>query len=215
MKYSTIVFDCDGVILDSNSIKTEAMRQAVSKYSHESIELFIDYHRNNGGISRYKKFEFFLKSIENNYSKEQYDSLLNVFASSVKAQLLDCAFTSGAESFIKSCSSTHNLYIVSGGDQIELREIFSERRFAKYFIEIFGSPISKDEHCKTIKKSNSTDSMLLIGDSRLDHEAARDNDIDFVFLSGYSDFDEWESYCHLHKIPSFHDFTALQAQFEL
>ena len=31
-KYKTLVFDCDGVILDSNRIKTEAFYRTTQKY---------------------------------------------------------------------------------------------------------------------------------------------------------------------------------------
>ena len=34
-KYSTIVFDCDGVILNSNKIKTDAFFNATIKYGQE------------------------------------------------------------------------------------------------------------------------------------------------------------------------------------
>ena len=45
IKYNTIVFDCDGVILNSNAIKTEAFRNILSNYDLKAVDEFIDYHK--------------------------------------------------------------------------------------------------------------------------------------------------------------------------
>ena len=36
--FSTIIFDCDGVILDSNQVKTEAFKKTLAKYSEKSLK---------------------------------------------------------------------------------------------------------------------------------------------------------------------------------
>ena len=69
IKYNSIIFDCDGVILNSNAIKTEAFRNILNNYDLNAVDEFIDYHRKNGGISRYAKLEHFLKNIFPKYSK--------------------------------------------------------------------------------------------------------------------------------------------------
>ena len=62
--YNQIYFDCDGVILNSNSIKSISFYDTVSKFFGEQIAVeFVEYHRSNGGISRYSKFEYLLNSI--------------------------------------------------------------------------------------------------------------------------------------------------------
>ena len=52
--FDFFVFDCDGVILDSNLLKTIAFSKSLPEYP-EKVSKFIDYHKANGGISRYKK----------------------------------------------------------------------------------------------------------------------------------------------------------------
>ena len=59
-QYQTIVFDCDGVILDSNRIKTEAFRTVAEPIDTELADELVRYHIDNGGISRYRKFDFFI-----------------------------------------------------------------------------------------------------------------------------------------------------------
>ena len=60
-KYQVCIFDCDGVILDSNKIKTNAFKQALKDEPRDKIEQLVKYHKENGGVSRYKKFEYFYK----------------------------------------------------------------------------------------------------------------------------------------------------------
>mgnify|MGYP002280379498 CR=1 FL=1 len=49
--YNTLVFDCDGVILNSNSIKTEAFYQTALPHGEDAAQVLRDYHLCNGGIS--------------------------------------------------------------------------------------------------------------------------------------------------------------------
>ena len=53
-EYNSLIFDCDGVILNSNEIKTSCFRKILKRYNQDAVEDFIDYHKKNGGISRYK-----------------------------------------------------------------------------------------------------------------------------------------------------------------
>ena len=57
--YSHLFFDCDGVILNSNKVKTNAFYKIAVKHGEDSAKKLVNYHINNGGISRYKKIKFF------------------------------------------------------------------------------------------------------------------------------------------------------------
>ena len=65
--YDTFVFDCDGVILNSNEYKSEAFFKSTLKYGKENAKN-LRYHIKNGGISRNIKFKYFLKQ----FSKKDY-----------------------------------------------------------------------------------------------------------------------------------------------
>ena len=62
-KYQNLIFDCDGVILNSNKIKTNAFFAVALPYGQTAAQALVDYHLQNGGISRYRKFEYFLHLI--------------------------------------------------------------------------------------------------------------------------------------------------------
>ena len=59
-QYQYIVFDCDGVILDSNSMKTQAFAKAINGEPQEKINLLLLYHKEHGGVSRYHKFTHYV-----------------------------------------------------------------------------------------------------------------------------------------------------------
>ena len=46
--YDTFVFDCDGVILNSNNYKSEAFFKSTLKYGKENAKKFKNYHIKNG-----------------------------------------------------------------------------------------------------------------------------------------------------------------------
>jgi len=64
-QYRTIIFDCDGVVLNSNFQKIEAYRNTALKFgaTPTQAQALVDHHVSLTGISRYVKFDFFLEKI--------------------------------------------------------------------------------------------------------------------------------------------------------
>ena len=91
--YSTIAFDCDGVILNSNKVKTNAFYDAALPYGEKNAEALKNYHTQNGGVSRFKKFQWFVDSfVEQTLRNEAYEQLLTRYADIVEKGLLNCEF---------------------------------------------------------------------------------------------------------------------------
>ena len=87
-QYQTLIFDCDGVILNSNNVKTQAFYDVTQVYGRESAQALKDYHIKNGGISRYKKFEYFFTNILKRPARPQeIDKLLSDFSKKVREGL--------------------------------------------------------------------------------------------------------------------------------
>lgn len=194
--YELMVFDCDGVVLDSNKVKTEAFYKSAISYGEAHARALVEYHVKNGGISRYKKYEYFLTTIlKVEVIQEELDSLLSNFAREVKQGLMSCDVADGLEK-LRTQTKHAKWYIVSGGDQSELREIFSVRRLDRYFDGgIYGSPDSKDTILyREIAAQGFNGAGLFIGDSQYDYEAAIRAGLDFVFVKGWSEFLGADSY---------------------
>lgn len=200
-KYQTIVFDCDGVILDSNKVKTTAFYEAALPYGNEAAERLVKHHVENGGISRYEKFEWFLLHVVKKPSDSALDELLNSYAEKVRAGLLSCDIANGLAK-LRSLTAHCNWLIVSGGDQIELRDIFQKRELSQFFNGgIFGSPDNKIDILKReMNNGNISKNALFIGDSRYDHISAKSADIDFLFVNYWTEFQGWQSYCQSNNI---------------
>jgi phosphoglycolate phosphatase-like HAD superfamily hydrolase len=203
--YETIIFDCDGVILNSNNIKTKAFYETVLPYGKKFAETLVQYHIQNGGISRYQKFEFFLKEIVKlEVTEENLNKLLDSFSEITKLALLRCQIADGIFELREQLKS--DWIVVSGGDQDELNEVFSSRNISPLFVKscIFGSPESKDVILdREIRLSTIKNPALYIGDSQYDHEVSRNFSLDFIFLSNWTEFLNWREYTNLNSITTY------------
>lgn len=215
--YTTLVFDCDGVVLDSNKVKTEAFYQATLPYGEAAARAMVDYHVANGGVSRYKKFAYFLEQIAPNivpsYAEQQgpnLETLLQAYAGHVREGLLRCVVAPGLEALREQTPDARWL-IVSGGDQAELRDVFASRGIAEWFDGgIFGSPDTKDEIlARELASGNIQPPALFLGDSKYDYHAASAAGLDFVFLSGWSEVERWEEWVNQQKIKSVASLSEL------
>ena len=203
-RYKTLVFDCDGVVLNSNQLKIQAYYDVAIKYGtdEKQAQALVDYHIKLGGVSRYPKFEYFLREIVKvPVTDATTQSLLDDFGYEVKRLLIDCEVASGLLDLRKATPDARWM-IISGGDQTELREIFIERGLDDLFnAGIFGSPTDKDEIlARELTCGNITHPALFLGDSRYDHVASMRAGLDFVFLSDWTDFEGWQDYCASNNI---------------
>jgi len=211
--YITLVFDCDGVVLDSNKVKTEAFYQATLPYGEAAAQAMVDYHVANGGVSRYKKFAHFLDQIAPNYTEQHgpnLEALLQAYAGYVREGLLSCEVAPGLEA-LRNQTPNARWLIVSGGDQAELRDVFAQRGIAEWFDGgIFGSPDNKDEIlARELASGKIQQPALFLGDSKYDYQAASAAGLDFVFLSGWSEVERWEEWVNQQKIKSVASLSEL------
>lgn len=194
--YRTLAFDCDGVVLNSNQVKTRAFYEAALPYGEAAAQALVNYHKANGGISRYRKFAHFIEEmVPAEAQGPSLDELLKRFARTVRGLLSQCEIAEGLFE-LREATPHARWLLVSGGDQAELREVFAERGLAELFDGgIFGSPDTKDEILEREKRTgNAIAPLLFIGDSRYDYEAANRANCDFLFLSQWTEFEGFESY---------------------
>jgi HAD superfamily hydrolase (TIGR01549 family) len=212
-KYKTIVFDCDGVVLDSNRLKTEAYYRVAKKLgaTDEQAQALVNYHVSLGGVSRYFKFDYYLREILHQpVTDDAIQGLLDEFARELEVDLEHCKITDGLGE-LRELTLNANWMIVSGGDQQELRTLFAKRNIDYLFDGgIFGSPDNKDLVLAREKANgNLQNPALFIGDSKYDYEAATRADLDFLFLSSWTEVHDWLDYCQLNNISVTDNVQAL------
>jgi len=136
-KYNTIIFDCDGVILNSNFKKIEAYRNAALAYgaSSKQAEALVIHHVKLTGISRNIKFKYFLKEIMcEEVTEQSMNKLINSLNEQVIELLQDCEVTSGLME-LKNKTNNISWMVASGGDQEEIRYLFKKNKIDLLFSE--------------------------------------------------------------------------------
>ena len=112
-KYDIFIFDCDGVILDSNKLKSDAFAEALPTEPPDLIAEFVQYHKQNGGISRYEKFRYYFEEMKKQVEAEaEIDKALNNFAAIVSEGLLKCNYIPGVKEFIEKIFRLYNYHLV-------------------------------------------------------------------------------------------------------
>jgi len=182
-KYSTIFWDFDGVILNSDEVRTEGFKYIFDSYSKKQIDMLINYHTINGGLSRYEKIEYFSQKILdkklNDEEKKQYAQLYGNYC---RERLCDKnLLIKNSINFIKENHKNFDFHLVSASDEKELIYLCSNLDIKKYFKSISGSPVNKIENIKKLLKSNNYNESkcCLIGDSINDKLASIENNISF------------------------------------
>jgi beta-phosphoglucomutase len=179
---STIILDFDGVILESVSVKTEAFRTLFS-FVPDHVEEIVQFHKDNGGMSRYDKFRYIYTNIlKENLSKDRFEELSEKFAAIVFNEVIKAPFVPGAQEFLKTFYSKIPLYVISATPEEELNQIIQKRDLSHYFRKVFGAPRKKTECISDIKKITgfSPEFVLFVGDAKNDYEAAKAAGIRFI-----------------------------------
>lgn len=199
-KYKIILWDFDGVIMDSMPTRDKGFEIVLKNYPQNEVDLLMEYHRNNGGLSRYNKFRYFFENIRNeSISESEIKILAEEFSTIMLENLLDeKLLIEDSINFIKENHLKFNMHIVSGSDGNELKSICKNLNLSKYFNSINGSPTPKNELVKTLLKVNnySNDQICLIGDSFNDLEAADVNEIAFFGYNNQKLLTKCNNYIH-------------------
>lgn len=207
MTAKAILFDFDGVIVDSVHVKTEAFREIFSD-AKEHLPAIIHFHLANGGMSRFTKFEVIYRDIlKKTLTRETAQELGERFSKLVMQKVIDCDYTPGALEFLQTYSQKLPLFIASGTPQDELQIITAKRGLTHYFKEIRGTPQSKPEIIRDILKryNLASEEMPFIGDAMNDYAAALETNLPFYgyALTRVNDFP-----AHIKVVHSFQELES-------
>ena len=199
----TILWDFDGVILNSMKIKGDGFLELFKMYDTEHLKKIEKYHYENGGVSRFDKISYFYNDILNeDITNDKVLNLANKFSNIIEAKLDNknnlIVETVG---FIKGHFKKYNFHIVSGAEHFELNRLCDNFELTQYFISIDGSPTKKDLLVKNVmnKYRYKNVETILIGDAMTDYNASVKNNIEFY---GYNNQDLKQ----FKYIDSFEDF---------
>lgn len=204
-----IIFDFDGVILESMDIKTNAFRELFNNYP-EHVDAIVEYHVRNGGVSRYKKFSHIYNNIlKQSLNEDKLKELGERFSHLVLQQMLSCLLVSGVKGFLEEYSKKVGLFIASGTPEEELKFLVKQHELSDYFRGVYGTPAFKPEIIQhiLINEGVKKEDSIFVGDAISDYEDAKKVGIPFIARSNRSN--ESNPFLEL-KVPIICDFDDLK-----
>lgn len=161
------------------------------------------------------KFEYYYRELKK--VKDPNESILkalNKYSAICREALISCNLIPGVETFLAKLRDENiRCFVVSGGNQQELRKVFLAKGLRGYFDDVMGSPRSKNEILQSLVKELESP-VVYFGDAFLDCQAAIQNNMDFVFISGRSDWAEGHVLCKSLSLPVYRDFLEILSEDE-
>lgn len=192
-KYDAIIFDFDGVLVESVDVKTWAFATMYEEHGQEIVGKVFEYHLQNGGVSRFDKFRYYEETLlGKKLDKEKAKGLGDQFSRLVVDSVVAAPWVPGAKEFLEYFSKEISLFVASGTPDDEIKEIIDRRRMNHYFISVHGTPARKSAIINEICDRHGFDRkrVLMVGDAMADYESAvkagvcflgRDTGIDRIF----------------------------------
>lgn len=173
---TAIVFDFDGVLVESVDIKTAAFATLFAGETAEARHAIVAFHRANVGLSRFAKFDHIHRVIlQRPLDDAGMAGLAARFADLVVDAVVACPMVAGADRLLEEQSAAGTpLFVVSATPRDELTVIVGRRGLDRYFRALYGSPRSKTDNLRALLAEHALDptATLMIGDGRQDFEAA-------------------------------------------
>lgn len=207
-----VIFDFDGVILESVDVKGWAFQELFKGYPQYQ-QAILDFHLANGGMPRFDKFRYIYKEmLKKPLSDEEFEFLCQEFSRLVFDRVLSCPYVPGAKEFLENVNEDVRCFIVSGTPQEEIERVVRAKELDRYFEKVYGSPNTKNFWTKKILDDYALDNeqVLWIGDAQSDLQAAEEFDIKFVGRitkdnEGFVDHDIYARMEDLHDLDKLLD----------
>ncbi|MFF0952799.1 HAD family hydrolase [Rhizobium leguminosarum] len=184
-RFKTVIFDFDGVILDSARLKIAAFAEVYSAEHPDLISKVVSYQEEHGGIGRRQKFEYFEREVFGRPGDgETLDQLCQQFAEIIDERMLECAFIPGAVDVLARLENVVPMHVVSGMPEDDLRLVIERRGLSRYFRTISGSPKSKHAEFLNVMDMEGVKASecLAVGDSLTEFHAACKIGIPFLAI---------------------------------
>lgn len=178
-----LVFDFDGVIVDSVQLKVDAFLEMYQGHGPDILEQVEHYQRYHGGISRTKKFEYFeTQLLGKPAGEDRITALAKQYSQLVEEKVVACPAVPGALAFLQAYAPTIPCYVISGTPEAELLRIADRRDVRRHFRIMKGSPKSKEQAIREFLDDGPYNParVYMIGDAMTDHDAAKATDIGFI-----------------------------------
>jgi len=183
MLTKVVLFDFDGVLVDSVSIKEHAFGLLYEEYGRDIMERVMAHHRQHGGMSRFDKFEHYhTEFLGRPLQPGESEDLNQRFSSLVVELVIAAKEMKHATNVLQALSDNFPVHLVSATPEKELIHIVAARGMQHFFRSLHGAPQKKSSHICNIREryGYEKEQMVFIGDAINDYEASIEADIDFI-----------------------------------
>jgi len=183
-----IVFDFDGVLVDSNAVKRNAYYEALADIpgSADAVTEILD-HPTLEPADRYHTMARIVALLgdralhagdQPRLTAERVERYSGICARGLRQS----AELPGASQLLDRLSESHPLYVNSATPEPILRATVAERGWTTYFQDILGSPATKVANLQRIARAEGIElrQILFVGDSDIDRRAAEQTGCAFV-----------------------------------
>ena len=208
--WQAIIFDFDGVVVESGEIKTEAFANLYREHGETVMNAVARYHVLHGGMSRYQKFRYFQETLLEKppLTPEEEQHLDRRFSQLVLEAVIASDPVPGAAELIRREAARIPLFVASGTPEAELNTIVVRRGLASYFTAVRGSPTPKQTLVADILSAHALfpERVLMIGDALIDYQSAYINNVAFLGRVRPGDKNPFPS--HVEVIPDLNPLLA-------
>lgn len=183
--YKSIIFDFDGVIVDSNSIKEDIfLKVGVEDFSLKEEKVLSIM--NNKSLNRYEIINYFCK-----YCESRNVPVIEDILEKVSYRISEAILKSNrCQELSKYKEKTKNAswFIISAGDKNEIL-VFLEKYSLTHLFDggIFGNELTKDYHIENLLNSGEIKHPVLsIGDSNSDYLISQQFSFTFLGVTNWS-----------------------------
>ncbi len=204
MRADIIVFDCDGVLIDSMDIKVEAMRKIGEPFGPELRDRLALFQSIEGGIHRSEKFKWlYQEAYGREITEAEMQKCCDDYIANLGEAVYNCPSINGLDEILEYWHTKKELYVCSGTPEQELEDILKTRGLGKYFKYIGGYPPLKTELLnKIITMANVLpEHVVMVGDTVTDSRAA--DELGTMFY-GIGKYFEGTKYPHGKDLTDLH-----------
>lgn len=181
---SLVIFDFDGVLVDSVEVKTDAFAELYRPYGGGVVEKVINHHRAHGGVSRFDKFRHYHKFFLGvTLTEADMVNLSDRFTAIVMSKVIAAPEIDGAYEFLQRCNDENLVCAVnSATPEGEIKKIVEARGWNELFCCVHGSPSSKSQNLNEIiiNQGKSQTDAVFFGDAESDLIGAVNSSVEFV-----------------------------------
>ena len=186
-----VILDFDGVVLESNAVKTEAFRSVFARFP-EHADAMMDFHFAHVSLSRFAKFDHLLERMGRAGDEALKTDLASDFSRRTLEGILSVPFVAGAEAFLRAMTPRVPVYLASVTPADDLTLILERRGLSHWFRGVYACPPwTKPDAIRDVLARESTEpaQALLVGDSAGDQSAAMQTGVQFVARDSGLGFD--------------------------